>query len=113
VSRVRSLTKHPLFSHLAPNKVRALIGSFALQNPVQFNRADGSGYALVADQVLEIDKFNPQVAARLLGAFRSWRSLKADRRKLAKAELGRIAKTKSLSRDAYEIVSRILERPEA
>ena len=113
VSRVRSLTKHPLFSHLAPNKVRALIGSFALQNPVQFNRADGSGYALVADQVLEIDKFNPQVAARLLGAFRSWRSLKGDRRKLAKAELGRIAKTKSLSRDAYEIVSRILERPEA
>ncbi|MFZ4807051.1 MAG: aminopeptidase N [Hyphomicrobiaceae bacterium] len=112
VSRVRALTRHPLFAYHAPNKVRALIGSFALQNAVQFNRADGAGYAFVADQILEIDRFNPQVAARLLGAFRSWRSLKPDRRKLAKAELVRIAKASNLSRDAYEIVTKILEKPE-
>ena len=53
LDRVRALTAHPLFSYAMPNKVRALIGNFALQNPLQFNRPDGSGYAFVADQVLE------------------------------------------------------------
>ncbi len=53
----------------APNKVRALIGSFALNNPVQFNRPDGAGYEFVAETVLALDKFNPQIAARILGSF--------------------------------------------
>ena len=55
--------------------MRALIGTFAMANPVNFNRPDGKGYEFVADRVLEIDAFNPQVAARLLSAFRSWKAL--------------------------------------
>ena len=58
-----------------PNRVRALIGSFAQVNHTQFNRADGAGYDFVADFVLALDPKNPQVAARLMGAFRSWRAL--------------------------------------
>ena len=77
LATVKKLTRHPLFSIKNPNKVRALIGTFAMANPVNFNRPDGRGYEFVADRVLEIDAFNPQIAARLLSAFRSWKALGA------------------------------------
>ncbi|MDA7947716.1 MAG: aminopeptidase N [Hyphomicrobiaceae bacterium] len=107
--RVRSLTEHPLFSLKNPNKVRALIGAFANMNPTGFCRADGAGFRLVADTVLEIDGINPQVSARMLGAFKTWRMLEASRQNLAKAELERIASHQKLSRDLYEIVTKTLE----
>jgi aminopeptidase N len=109
LSAVTKLTRHPLFSLKNPNKVRALIGTFAVGNPTNFNRPDGRGYEFVADCVLEIDAFNPQVAARLISAFRSWKALEVERRRLAKRTLQRVAKTKPLSRDTAEIVSRMLE----
>ncbi len=109
LQRVRALTKHPLFALTAPNKVRALIGSFASMNPRQFNRPDGGGYNFAVEQVLAIDKFNPQVAARLLGSFRSWRGLEPGRRKEAKRALSRLVKAEGLSRDAIEIATKILE----
>ncbi|MFO1169385.1 MAG: aminopeptidase N [Hyphomicrobiaceae bacterium] len=110
VEDVERLTKHPLFSIENPNKVRALIGALATANPSGFNRADGKGYSFVADRVLEIDRFNPQVAARLLGAFRSWRSLEPKRKALAKSALKKVAATQGLSRDVYEIVTKTLEK---
>ena len=76
---------------------------------MQFNRPDGAGYDFVADQVLEIDRFNPQIAARMLGAFRSWRALEAGRRAKARKALQRVARTKPLSQDVQEIASRVLE----
>jgi aminopeptidase N len=109
LAQVKKLTKDPLFSIKNPNKVRALIGTFAAGNPVNFNRADGKGYAFVADRVLEIDRFNPQVAARMLAAFRSWKTLEPERREAAGAELKRIAATKPLSDDVFEIVSKMLD----
>ncbi|RMF00557.1 MAG: DUF3458 domain-containing protein, partial [Alphaproteobacteria bacterium] len=78
-------------------------------NPTGFNRADGAGYAFVADAILEIDRFNPQIAARLAGAFKSWRMLEPERRKQAEKTLKRIAGTQKLSRDTYEIVTKTLE----
>jgi aminopeptidase N len=107
---VQKLTAHPHFSMQNPNKVRALIGSFAAGNQLNFHRPDGAGYTFVAAKVIELDGFNPQVAARLLGAFRSWRSLEAERRKLAKKSLKAIAKRDGLSRDVTDIVSRMLEK---
>ena len=107
--RVRALTKHPLFSMTTPNKVRALIGTFSTANPLQFNRPDGAGYDFLAEQVLALDRFNPQIAARILGCFRSWKGLEAGRRKLAKQALKRVARSKMLSRDVTEIVSKMLE----
>jgi aminopeptidase N len=109
LATVVRLTRHPLFSIKNPNKVRALIGTFASGNPVNFNRPDGKGYEFVANRVLDIDAFNPQVAARLLSAFRSWKALEAGRRRLAKRTLQRIAKAKPLSHDVMEIVGRMLE----
>ena len=108
VETVQTLLSHPKFSLKNPNRIRALIGSFAQANPTGFNRADGAGYRLLAGQALEIDRFNPHVAARLLGAFESWRTLEARRQAHAKAVLKGLA-AKSLSTDSYEIVTKTLE----
>jgi aminopeptidase N len=108
LDRVRGLTGHPAFSMANPNRVRSLIGAFAQANHTQFNRADGSGYDFVADIVLTLDPKNPQVAARLMGAFRSWRALEAHRRERAEATLRRVAAVPSLSPDVHDIVARTL-----
>ena len=108
LDRVRALTNHSAFSIANPNRVRALIGSFAQANHTQFNRADGAGYSFVADFVLALDPKNPQVAARLMGAFRSWRALESRRRAEAEAALRRVAAAPALSRDVHDIVARTL-----
>jgi aminopeptidase N len=109
LERVEALMQHPLFSLTTPNKVRALIGNFAMANPAQFNRPDGEGYRFLAEQVLAIEKFNPQIAARLLNAFRSWRALEPERRRRARKVLQGIARTEGLSRDVFEIVGKMIE----
>ena len=90
LDQVRALTAHPAFSFANPNRVRALIGAFAQGNPTQFNRADGVGYDFIADTVLALDPKNPQLAARLATAFRTWRTLEQGRRGKAQAALERI-----------------------
>ena len=107
VDRVRRLLGHPAFTLGVPNRVYALLGAFGA-NPTEFNRPDGAGYDLVADAVVTLDGRNPQVAARLLGAFRSWRLLEPGRRALAEAALKRIAAGPDLSADVREITSRSL-----
>ncbi|RDV02120.1 aminopeptidase N [Undibacter mobilis] len=108
LDKVRALTSHPAFSMGNPNRVRALIGAFAHGNLTQFNRADGAGYAFVADAILEIDPKNPQLAARLATAFRTWRTFETGRRTLAEAHLRRIRSHGGLSRDLADIVERAL-----
>jgi aminopeptidase N len=108
LERVRGLAKHSVFSLANPNRVRALIGSFAQGNQTQFNRIDGEGYAFVADTVLTLQAKNPQVAARLMTAFRSWRALEPVRRTNAEATLRRVAGFTGLSRDVKDIVDRSL-----
>ncbi|MFL9823354.1 aminopeptidase N [Rhodoplanes sp. SY1] len=108
LARVERLIDHPAFSLGNPNRVRALLGSFAQANHTQFNRADGKGYDFVAGMVLTLDGRNPQVAARLMTAFRSWRALEPGRRDKARATLERVAANPSLSRDLADIVERSL-----
>ncbi len=108
LGRVRELAAHPLFSMKNPNRVRSVYGAFAHGNQVRFNDASGQGYELVADAVLELDGFNPQIASRLLGAFESWRILEPQRRGLAGAALRRVLAAKNLSRDVFEIATKIV-----
>jgi aminopeptidase N len=108
LERVKALTAHPSFSITNPNRVRALITTFASGNQTQFNRADGAGFAFVADQVLALDRINPQVASRMLSTFRSWRALEPRRRAWAEAELKRVVATPGLSRDVTDIAERSL-----
>lgn len=105
---VETLMSNPAFSIRNPNRVRALIGAFAAGNPVAFNRKDGKGYTFLAERVLELNALNPQVAARLLGAFRSWKTLEPGRRELAREALEKVAASEGLSRDVADIVTRSL-----
>jgi aminopeptidase N len=106
---IAELTRHPLFSMQNPNRVRAVLAAFAMGNPVQFAAADGKGFKLVADSVLELDGFNPLMAARLLSSFEMWRLYEPKRQKAAQKQLERVAGTKKLSRDVYEIASKMLK----
>ncbi len=108
LARVKTLTEHAAFSFANPNRVRALIGAFAMANQSQFNRADGGGYQFLVDTVLALDPKNPQVAARLLSALKSWRVLEPARRALAQAALQRVAAAPALSRDVHDITMRAL-----
>ncbi|NEU11854.1 aminopeptidase N [Methylobacterium sp. BTF04] len=106
--RIAALQQHPAFAMTNPNRVRALIGGFSMGNPTQFNRPDGAGYALVAQAILTIDKSNPQLAARLLTAFGSWRMLEPVRRDRAEATVREIHAAPGLSRDVADILARTL-----
>ena len=107
VERVLRLMSHSAFSMAVPNRIYALIGVFSA-NPTQFNRLDGKGFDLVSDIVLALDGKNPQVAARILNAFRSWRLLEPGRRAEAERNLRRIVTQPSLSPDVKDIVTRSL-----
>ncbi|MEK7357885.1 MAG: aminopeptidase N, partial [Bdellovibrionota bacterium] len=72
---VKRLMSDPVFDKNNPNKVSSLIGSFTRANLVRFNDRSGSGYAFLADQVIEIDTRNPQLAARLASGFNQWKTL--------------------------------------
>jgi len=110
LDRVRALTAHPAFDLRNPNKVRALIGAFAQGNPLHYHRPDGEGYELVADYVIELDRLNPQIAARLASSFSFWRRYEETRRNLMHDQLQRIRRSPDLSRDVGEIVSKALEQ---
>ena len=90
-----------------PNKVYSLIRAFAA-NHVRFHAADGAGYAFVADQVLALDKLNPQVAARIARAFDRWRRFDPARQTRSRSQLERIRDAEGLSKDVSEIVAKAL-----
>jgi aminopeptidase N len=108
LDRVKALLHHPSFAITNPNRIRALVGTFAGGNQTQFNRADGAGYEFLADFVIDLDKRNPQTAARLLVSFRSWRALEPKRRALAEKALRKVARVSDLSSDTRDIVTRTL-----
>jgi aminopeptidase N len=76
---------------------------------MQFNRPDGAGYDFIARTVIDLDGKNPQIAARLLAAFKSWRALEPVRREQAEAALRRVAAVETLSRDVKDIVTRMTD----
>ncbi|MEQ6889859.1 aminopeptidase N [Halomonas sp. CS7] len=107
LDRVKFLMAHPAFSLKNPNRVRALIGAFANQNPVNFHRADGAGYRLLADTVIELNRLNPEIAARLITPLTRWARFDEARQELMKAELERI-RAEELSPNVYEVVEKAL-----
>ncbi|WDP88095.1 MAG: aminopeptidase N [Desulfobacter sp.] len=109
LEQVQSLTRHKAFSMTNPNKVRALIYAFAMQNPIHFHRRDGRGYQLICDHILELDKINHQVAARLASCFNLWKKYDQPRQEMMKKTLETIGSSQNLSKNLYEIISRTLE----
>lgn len=108
LARLKTLMRHPHIDIKNPNRVRATLLPFAINNPLHFHAKDGSGYRFVADHVIALDKLNPQMAARLSGAFETWRRYEPARQANAKAELARILATPDLSTNTSEMVSKTL-----
>ncbi|RZL58753.1 MAG: aminopeptidase N [Sphingomonas sp.] len=104
---VADLARHPDFTLANPNRARALVGAFGA-NQRAFNAADGSGYRFLADQLIALDKLNPQTAAKLLPPLARWRRFDADRAALMRGELERIVATPGLSKDVFEQASKSL-----
>ncbi len=104
LATVKALMNHSAFDIKNPNKIRALINTFSLMNPLNFHAADGSGYAFLADQILAINAFNPLTAARLVAPLGRWRRFDQQRQALMKAQLERLAAAPGLSRDVLELV---------
>jgi aminopeptidase N len=108
VERVRTLMSHPVFSLKNPNRVRALIGAFAIGNPLRFHDRSGAGYRLVREVVQTLDGINPQTAARMAAAFEAWRRYDAERQRLMRGELEAMAASPGLSANLYEMVTKML-----
>ena len=106
IHAITRLAETPSYERNNPNRVRALVGGFAMGNAQLFHRIDGSGYRFFADQVIDMDTRNPSVAARLLGAFEIWRKLDAERQALVKAELDRVIASKP-SKNVLEIAQKV------
>ncbi|MDR3451190.1 MAG: aminopeptidase N [Rhodoferax sp.] len=105
---VRQLMKHSDFNLRNPNRARSLIFSYCSANPGGFHRTDAAGYVFWSERVMELDGFNPQVAARLARALDRWKKLAEPYRSAAREAIARVAAKPDLSNDVREVVSRAL-----
>ncbi len=108
LERVQALQQHPAYDAANPNKIRSLVSVFCGQNMLNFHNSDGSGYRFLADQIIVLNKQNPQIASRLLTPLTRWKRYPSARSGLMKAELERISNSGDLSRDVYEVLSKSL-----
>ncbi|MEN8143043.1 MAG: aminopeptidase N C-terminal domain-containing protein, partial [Thermodesulfobacteriota bacterium] len=108
LERVKKLMDHSAFDLKNPNRVRSLLGAFSQGNPVAFNCPSGEAYGFMAGQILELDKANPQIAARMAGCFSRWHRFPEKNRALQEKQLERIKGSGSLSKDLFEVVSKTL-----
>jgi aminopeptidase N len=108
LGRVLALTVHPAFDPRNPNRLRSLVAVFAGFNPARFHDPSGAGYRFLADQVLMIDAFNPNIAARLVEPLGAWARFIPALGTLMRAQLERIAAAASLSANVRELVVKAL-----
>jgi len=106
-AEVEQLARHPDFTLANPNRARSLVGAFSA-NQRAFHDASGRGYRFVADQIIALDKLNPQTAARMVPPFGRWRRFDEARGKLMRAELERVLAVSGLSKDLFEQASKSL-----
>ena len=107
ITAVATLMKHPAFDIKNPNRVRALVGAFSV-NHLRFHSADGAGYRLVGEVIRTLDPMNPQVAARMAGAFESWRRYDPARQEMMKGELKTIRDLPGISPNLFEVAGKML-----
>ncbi len=108
LDRVMALQNDPVYDEKVPNLVRSLIGVFA-RNYKYFHAKDGHGYAFVSQKIIEIDKINPQMGSALSGAFKLYPKMNHENKKMMKKALECIVSTQGVSKNTFEIVSKILK----
>lgn len=107
LERVTALQRDEAYNELVPNLLRSLVGVFS-RNYKYFHAKDGSGYRFITDKIIDIDKINPQMSSALGGAFKIYKKLNDQNKKMMKKELERVVSTRSISKNLYEIVGKII-----
>ncbi|CCQ11830.1 Membrane alanine aminopeptidase N [Pseudoalteromonas luteoviolacea B = ATCC 29581] len=113
VVRINTLFNHPCFDMSNPNRVRALIGTFARANPTVFHHSDGKGYELLGDVLINLNAINPQNASRMITPLMSYARYDPTRADLIKGQLERLAMLENLSDDLFEKVDKALHQDKA
>jgi aminopeptidase N len=108
LQRVIALTTHPDFEPTNPNRLRALVSTFANYNPARFHDSSGAGYRFLADQILAVDAFNPMTAARMIEPLGGWRRYKPELGQLMREQLERITAHPDLSKNVLELATKAL-----
>lgn len=109
LTQVKKLYRHEAFDLKNPNKVYALIGTFGHRNAINFHNESGEGYAFLREVVEQLDKINPQVAARMVLPLTRWQKYDDERKRLMREQLAILSQDKKLSSDIFEVVSKSLE----
>ncbi|MBW0454467.1 MAG: aminopeptidase N C-terminal domain-containing protein [Candidatus Kinetoplastibacterium crithidii] len=105
---IKCLMKHPAFSNQNPNRVRSLVFQFCFKNYLHMHRHDGSGYQFWAEQVISLDKINPEIAARLARALDKWHCFIPELKSQMHDAIEIVYKHNDLSKNTFEIVSKAL-----
>ncbi|NOL49745.1 aminopeptidase N [Pelistega europaea] len=108
VAHIRELMQHPAFVLRNPNRARALLFQFCMNNTRAFHDEDGSAYAFWAEQVIALDALNPEVAARFSRVMDSWQRYAEPFKTLMQKALQKVAEHQGLSKNTTEIVSKAL-----
>ncbi len=108
LEQIKPLFDHPAYSLTNPNRARSLLGAM-IANSSAFHQADGSGYALAAQKLLQLDAINPQVAARLANPFVHWRKLVAQQEALMKSQVESMLGSDKMSNDLNELLTTSLK----
>ncbi|MBI2603456.1 MAG: aminopeptidase N [Deltaproteobacteria bacterium] len=106
--KVCRLHNHKAFDAKNPNRLRSLVSAFCKGNQLRFHDASGKAYRYCREQVISIDSYNHLMAAGLVRAFAQWRRFSKERQDLMRAELAKIQTHEGLSKDVYELVTKIL-----
>jgi len=109
LAHVKTMLSHPVFDMKNPNKVRSVIGAFCNQSLIHFHKTNGEGYQFLADNVIELNALNPQIASRLITPLTHWKKFDINRQNLMKCQLDRILGLPDLSGDLFEVVSKSLK----
>jgi aminopeptidase N len=107
LSFVKKLLKHKDFDNKNPNKLRSVLGTFQKENIILFHSKDMSGYKFIAEQISQIDKYNPQVASRLILPMTQFRSFQKERKENIISILKDIYNQK-ISNDLSEILEKAI-----
>lgn len=109
LQQVKKLMRHEAFDIKNPNKVYALVGTFSHRNAVHFHAENGEGYAFLRETVQQLDKLNPQIAARMVKPLTTLNRYDKERQALMREQLELLLQDTKISRDLYELVKKSLE----
>lgn len=106
---LEKLLAHDKYDAKNPNKIRSVLGSFVSANTTHFHNETGSGYHFIARQLVELDKQNPQIAARLGIGLTRFAHYQPSRQKLI-CEALHVLNENDLSKDLGEVVASALSQ---